>query len=371
MTLIASISEDFAPPRVLSPQQMTILREGLTRCEYTIRSCAERLGVFPRLGVNFWPAMRRRWTPDPTDPVDTLLQLFIDGIAVATSRLSRVTSADFVDAVLDSRLADEDGAHLRSNLCLFPCYGKFIVTDRACKNTAINQVMWLWGESYLLGGLLKRDPRKRAIDIGTGSGVHALLASDHCRSVVGADISPRALEFAQFNAALNEARNVEFILSNLFSAIEGSCDLLLANPPYIPDSTAPAGDNFWSGGIEGTAILRGIVEAIPSRLDEGGTAHIVALYPLRPNTSLRSQFDQWLGGAGEDYEVLDHTWPVPFYQDLLSEKPFQGDKSAWRFGVVSLRQAQGQPGWWQEAGGSGLFFRADGCCGVVADHDAR
>jgi SAM-dependent methyltransferase len=371
MTLIASISEDVASPRVLLPEQMTILREGLTRSEYTIESCAERLGVFPRLGVNFWPAMRRRWTPDPTDPVDTLLQLFIDGVAVATSRLSRIASTDFVNVLLESQLAEEDGAHVRSNLCLFPCYGKFIVTDRACKNTAINQVMWLWGESYLLGGLVKRAPRRRAIDIGTGSGVHAILASDHCGRVVGADISPRALEFARFNAALNGAANVEFVLSDLFSAVDGTCDLLLANPPYIPDSTAPAGDNFWSGGVEGTGILRAVVEAIPSRLDADGTAHIVALYPMRPHVSLRLQFDQWLSGAIGAYDVLDHTWPVPFYKDLLSEKPFEGDKSAWRFGVVSLRSAQGRPGWWQDAGGPGLFFRTNGRCGVVADHDAR
>ncbi len=350
---------------------MSILREGLARSEYTLENCAERLGVFPRLGVNFWPALRRKWTPETDDRVDTLLQLFIDGDEVAIDRVHSLASTAFVDTLLDCGLAQREGSILHSRICLFPCYGKLIVTDRACKNTAINQVMWLWGESYLLGGLVKRSPRKRAIDIGTGSGVHAILASDHCESVVGADINPRALEFARFNAALNGITNAEFVLSDLFSAIKGTCDLLLANPPYIPDSTAPAGENFWSGGAEGTSLLRAIVEAIPTRLDEAGTAHIVALYPLLPQTSLRAQFDQWLNGTLEQYQVLDHTWPVPNYQDVLSAKPFAGDKSAWRFGVVSLRRALGRPGWWKEAGGSGLFFRSDGSCSVVADHDAH
>jgi methylase of polypeptide subunit release factors len=189
--------------------------------------------------------------------------------------------------------------------------------------------------------------------------------------VVGADINPRALEFARFNAALNGVANAEFVLRNLFSGLEGTCDLLLANPPYIPDSSASAGDNFWSGGAEGTSLLRAIVEAIPTRVDEGGATHIVALYPLLPQTSLRAQFDRWLNGALEQYQVLDHTWPVPNYQDVLSADPFVGDKSAWRFGVVSLRRKEGQPGWWKEAGGSGLFFRSDGSCSAVADHDAR
>ncbi len=373
MERIASLAEEVAPPAPLASTKMAILREGLSGSGYTLASCAARLGVFPRLGVNFWQALRSKWTPDANDPVDTLLQLFIDGQDFAVDRLIQLTSAGFVDAVVESRLAERDGATLHSKICLFPCHGKFIVTDRASRNTAINQVMWLWGESYILGGLVKRTPRKRAIDLGTGSGVHALLASDHCERVVGIDVNPRALEFARFNAALNGITNAEFVLSDLFAAVEGGCDLLLANPPYIPDSTAPAGDNFWSGGDEGTGILRRIVQALPDRLEPIGTAHIVALYPLHPGMSLKEQCDQWLSGALNGgigaYEVLDHSWPVPNYQDVLSENPFEGDKSAWRFGVISLRPAK-NGGWWKQVGGSGLFFRKDGSCYVVADHDA-
>lgn len=374
MERIASLAEEVMPPVPLGPAKMAVLCEGLSGSGYTLASCAARFGVFPRLGVNFWPALRSKWTPDPNDPVDTLLQLFIDGESVTADRLSQITSAAFVDAVVESRLAEQDGATLHSEICLFPCYGKFIVTDRASRNTAINQVMWLWGESYILGGLVKRIPRKRSIDLGTGSGVHALLASDHCERVLGIDVNPRALEFARFNAALNGVTNAEFVLSDLFAAVEGSCDLLLANPPYIPDSAASAGDNFWSGGDEGTGILRRIVQALPEKLAPAGTAHIVALYPLRPGMSLQEQCDQWLSGALDGgigaYDVLDHTWPVPNYQDVLSEKPFEGDKSAWRFGVISLRPAKNGAGWWKQVGGSGLFFRKDGSCCVVADHDA-
>jgi hypothetical protein len=199
--------------------------------------------------------------------------------------------------------------------------------------------------------------------------VHAILASDHCESAVCLDINPRALEFARFNAALNGKRNIEFVLSDLFNSIDGTCDLLLANPPYLPDGGAQAGDNFWSGGIEGTNLLRRIVHDLPLRLERGGTAHIIALYPLPAATSLKSHFRVWLDGALDQYEVLDHTWPVPHYQDLLSEKPFEGDKSAWRFGVVSLRRTQSGAGWWKDAGGGGMFFREDGSCWVVADHD--
>jgi SAM-dependent methyltransferase len=354
---------------------MTGLAGELARCGYTLSSCAERLGVFPRLGVNFWPALRRKWTPDEDDPVDTLLQLFIDGIATPVDQLRKHVSTEFIDAVVEMRLAEMTGSAVQSKLCLFPCYGKYIVTDRALKNMAINQVMWLWGESFILGGVVKRTPRRRAIDLGTGSGVHAILAADHCQRVVAVDINPRALEFARFNAALNGVENIDFVLGDLFEPdlfqpVESTCDLLLANPPYLPDSVARPGDNFWSGGVEGSELLRRIVRDLPARLDRDGTAHIIALYPMLPGTSIKEQVNQWLDGSVASYDVLDHTWPVPAFQDLLSEKPFVGDKSAWRFGPISLRPAPTGAGWWKQAGGNGLFFGKDGRSTVVADHNA-
>jgi SAM-dependent methyltransferase len=369
--VLTNISESVSPPIVLDqPRRMIEFADELRRCGYDIASSAKRFDVSPRLGVSFWSPLHPGWTARHADPVDTLLELFIDGKPVAVDRLIAHVSSAFVDAAVEMRLAEKNGRFLESKVCLFPCYGKYIVTDRAAKNVSINQVMWLWGESFILGGLVKRSPRRRAIDLGTGSGVHAILASGHCRVVVAVDINPRAIEFSKFNAALNGLDNIEFVLGDLFNSVESTCDLLVANPPYAPDSAARAGDNFWSGGINGTELLQRIVEAIPTRLDANGTCSLIALYPNPRGTTIREHFDRWLGGAVDRYEVLDHTWPVPHYQDMLSEKPFSGDKSAWRFGVVSLRRSPSGNGWWREVAGKGLFFRRDGSCGMVADHDA-
>ena len=345
--------------------------EQLKLCGYDLPGCAKRLEVFPRLGVNFWPMFRREERRlDFGHPTDTLIALFIDGQRIEIDQLKAHVPSSFIDDAVEMQLIEMQDNKVQSPICLFPCYGLYIATDRADKNTAINQVMWLWPESYLLGGLVKRVPRRRAFDIGTGSGVHALLAGRHCREVIGADVNPRAIEFSRFNAALNGATNVEFVISDVFNSLESSCDLLTANPPYAPDSAAQAGDNFWSGGIAGTDLLRRIVEGIPSRVDIDAVVHINALFPNPPGTSIKDHFDRWLGGTIGQYEVLDHTWPVPRYEDLLSEKPYEGDKSAWRFGVVSLHRAQNGMGWWREVAGRGMFFGRDGSCSMVADFDA-
>jgi TubC N-terminal docking domain/Methyltransferase small domain len=368
-SVLETISRQAPLPVLMRPERMINFAQELRSHSYDLANCSQRLGVFPRLGVNFWPKMRSAWIVSPEDPIDNLIRLFIDGYKVSADLISKQISSSFVDAALEMRLIECANGFLTSNVCLFPCYGKYIATDLAAKNTAINQVMWLWGESYILGGFVKRTPRRRAIDLGTGSGIHAVLAADHCTSVIGADINQRAIAFAKFNAILNGKSNAEFILSDLFKSIDGTCDLLLANPPYAPDSAAKAGDNFWSGGVEGTDLLRRIVEALPARLDQDGTAHLIALYPNPRGTKIRDHFDLWLGGMLAHWDVLDHTWPVPQYEDMLSDQPFRGDKSAWRFGVVSLRRSAARNGWWKEVAGKGLFFGADGRCNVVADHD--
>lgn len=369
--LLPTISREIPLPVMLERRErMTNFADELRGAGYDLANCAKRLGVFPRLGVNFWQQMRSNRTERADDPIDNLIALFIDGYPVNVNLVANQISSAFVDKALEMRLVGKEGDFLISDLCLFPCYGKYIVTDRAEKNTSINQVMWLWGESYILGGFIKRSPRRRAIDLGTGSGVHAILASDHCAKVDGADVSPRAIAFSNFNAALNGRNNIAFVLSDLFNSVNGTCDLLITNVPYAPDKAAKAGDNFWSGGMDGTDLLRRVVEALPETLEADGTAHINSLFPNPPGTKISDHFDHWLGGRLTNWDVLDHTWAVPRYQDLLSDQPYHGDKSAWRFGVVSLRRSPSRNGWWKEVAGRGRFFRNDGSCEVVADHDA-
>jgi hypothetical protein len=152
------------------------------------------------------------------------------------------------------------------------------------------------GREFHSGGIVKRIKRSRAIDLGTGSGIHAILAASHCSEVIGADVNPRVIAFSRFNAALNGTTNVEFVLSDLLNSIDVTCDLLTANPPYVPDSVAKPGDNFWSGGVNGTDLLRRIITALPSRLEQDGSAHIISLYPNPAGTKIRDHFDRWLGG---------------------------------------------------------------------------
>ena len=82
----------------------------------------------------------------------------------------------------------------------------------------------------------RRSQALRIADLGTGSGVLllALLSELPNASGIGTDISPAALECARANAAaLGLADRASFIACDFGTALSGSVDLLVSNPPYI------------------------------------------------------------------------------------------------------------------------------------------
>ncbi|HEX6248778.1 MAG TPA: methyltransferase, partial [Nocardioidaceae bacterium] len=76
-------------------------------------------------------------------------------------------------------------------------------------------------------------PGERALDMGTGSGVNALLAATRGADVVAVDINPHAVEAARANAERNGvADRVRVDRSDLFENVEGRFDLVVFDPPF-------------------------------------------------------------------------------------------------------------------------------------------
>ena len=76
-------------------------------------------------------------------------------------------------------------------------------------------------------------PSDRVLDMGTGSGIGALLAASQSSEVVAVDINPRAVEAAAANAVRNGvAERITFLESDVFAAVDGTFDLLLFDPPF-------------------------------------------------------------------------------------------------------------------------------------------
>jgi len=117
------------------------------------------------------------------------------------------------------------------------------------------------------------------LDLGTGSGAIALAIAKEYKvaKVLATDISLAALQVAAKNAERNRVHNVSFVVSDWFSALQGSFSLIVSNPPYIA-----SGDPHLLGDIrfepqralvspkKGLADLYTIVSHSVSFLKRGG-----------------------------------------------------------------------------------------------------
>ncbi len=83
--------------------------------------------------------------------------------------------------------------------------------------------------------------RWRIVDVGTGSGILAIVAARSVSNadVTAIDISPAALEIARANAADHGvAERIQFIESDLLAALPAvrELDVIVSNPPYVSTS---------------------------------------------------------------------------------------------------------------------------------------
>jgi SAM-dependent methyltransferase len=149
---------------------------------------------------------------------------------------------------------------------------------------------------------------RTAFDVGTGTGVLAILAARRGARVTATDLDARAVACARENAArLGVADRVEVVQADLFPA--GRADLVLCNPPWLPERPATALDRavYDPGG----AFLSGFVGGLCDHLAPGGEGLLVIsdlaeLLGLLPRGSL----DEAFGRAGLAVRGTRRTAPV-------------------------------------------------------------
>ena len=144
----------------------------------------------------------------------------------------------------------------------------------------------------------------RVVDVGTGSGCLAVTLALEMPDVdvLATDISERALAVAQRNAArLGAADRVRFVCTSLLEGVAPGIDLIVSNPPYVPEAYRsglssevrdyePAEAVF--GGRDGFELIRALLEQSAAR--------------LAPRGWLLMEF-----GAGQDDEVRARHGGVP------------------------------------------------------------
>lgn len=82
------------------------------------------------------------------------------------------------------------------------------------------------------------DKKINILDIGTGSGIIAITLNilNKNSNVIATDISKKALKIAKKNQKIHKTK-VKFIKTNLYNKIDEKFDVIISNPPYIPNNS--------------------------------------------------------------------------------------------------------------------------------------
>ncbi|MBS2033605.1 methyltransferase domain-containing protein [bacterium] len=249
------------------------------------------------------PAYRRRWRPHGS--LGLAVAFFLLQESLSLEDLKLLLGDQGIAAMHLQGFLEPNRLGIRSKVDLYPCMGSYFFTDSAFElDPWPEQVYWLGGDSYTLAYCTPRRAYARALDVCSGSGVHALLAG--CPAL-GVDINPRAVHFGQLNAALNGLTEVKFVQGDACSAT-GCYDLVTLNPPFVPTPEGVA-ELYRTGGGTGEGVTERVMRRLPEWLSPGGLFSMATECPDGALERMR----RWLGPGWGLAELRKFEFPIEDY----------------------------------------------------------
>lgn len=248
-------------------------RDLLDRVEYLPAGLAARLGTGSNLRLHGHDVARARVLLRDDRPLDLMASMFLLGADV-DDVAAVATLGSGVETLVQAGLAERSEGRLRPLVQLVPHDDLIVASDLPGPEPVADFVPGVQPPSDLLARLTPRDRVRRALDVGTGCGIQALLLARHADEVVATDVSPHALEIARTTAALNRATTIDFRLGGLLDPIGAErFDLVVANPPYVisPEHTYV----FRDASGRGDELVRELVRALPAVLADRGLAIVL------------------------------------------------------------------------------------------------
>jgi methylase of polypeptide subunit release factors len=309
-----------------APDHSPRLRAALLAADFTAD------GLLDLLGASAYAALARSETVPALratrgdSPLESLVRLFLLQRSVPEER---VGTALPLDEVLADGWVVRDGAGGISAAVDVRPYGGpegqdwFIVSDLGCSVGGASGasghdegvVLGVGGASTTLAGLTVRTPVETALDLGTGSGIQALHASQYATRVSATDLNPRALGFARLTLALSGAPAADLREGSLYEPVAGETyDLIVSNPPFVISPSSRL--TYRDGGMGGDELCRTLVQQAGERLADGGYAHFLANWQHVESEEWQDRLRSWVPAGCDAWIVQREVQDVTQYAEL-------------------------------------------------------
>ena len=259
------------------------------------------------MGMQDLPSSRLRNYPRLLDKtserncINTLVRWFWIGASIEGPEAGKHLPEWFIPLALECGLLYRHGEDLSPEAMLFPCNQFLFAADHTSKVDKVDADLVLWPNptSRLLSRFTVRRPSRATLDLGTGTGIQALLAAAHSDTVVGTDLNSRAVAFAAFNARLNGIENVEFRQGDGFGPVIGrKFDLIVSNPPFF--ITPSPQFLFCDNPLDLDQLCQRLAREASSYLNEGGYFEMMCEWAELEGQPWQERLTEWFEGTGCD-----------------------------------------------------------------------
>jgi methylase of polypeptide subunit release factors len=287
-------------PRTL--QNGAGLKRALVDAGYTQQALADTIGISSPDQRQDVEVIYRRVRGDSS--YNILVQLFWLGRPVCEKTLLKLVPGLNIDELVSTGLLRRRDEALRSTAKLGLCNDLFLASDFGPEiggTLHADHVLGVGAASVTLAGMTVRRKVARALDLGSGAGIQAFLAASHADLVIGTDVSPRALAFAEFNARLNGITNVQWRAGSLYEPVRNEVfDLIVSNPPFVisPESSF----TFRDSGLPADTVSQQVIQGAGQRLTDGGFACILFNWYHQDGSDWATRPAEWV--ADTDCDAL-------------------------------------------------------------------
>lgn len=256
-----------------------------------------------------------------------LVRLLILDLEVPVEQLAPAIVPLTVDDLARLHVVEDRNGVARPLVRIVPHDHLLITSDvrlRAGETAPADHVPGVHRPSVTLAHLTVRRSVRSFLDLGTGCGVEGLLASPHAERVLATDVSPRAVNFAAFNAQLNLAPNIEYRAGSWFDPVgDERFETIACNPPYV---ISPASEYIYrDSGLVGDSVSEQVVRSVPAHLEEGGFATVQISWIADPDGDAADPVRRWVRDSGSDAWLLHYRTDKPLETAAVWNQMESGD----------------------------------------------